>query len=127
MISALKVEDGIDTGPVYLKKPLTLSGTAQGIFLRAGLIIVKMMQEIIAKRLEPVTQKGKVVIFKRRTPEQSNLQNVRDMKIVYDLIRMLDADGYPKAFIETDLLRFEFSNASLKNNSVTANVKIIKK
>lgn len=31
-ISAIKVSDGIDTGPVYLKSPLSLEGTAHEIF-----------------------------------------------------------------------------------------------
>ena len=38
-----------------------------------------------------------------------------------------DAEGYPKAFIETDSFRFEFTRASLKADGILADVKIIKK
>jgi methionyl-tRNA formyltransferase len=127
MVSAIKVEEGIDTGPVFLKKLVLLSGTAEEIFLRTGRLMIEMMKEIIKKKIQPVAQKGKVVVFKRRTPKESNLQNAADVKMVYNFIRMLDAEGYPKAFIETRYLKFEFSNASIKKGSITANVKIIKK
>ena len=41
---------------------------------------------------------------------------------------MLDAKGYPHAFIETSNFRMEFTGALLnKNKSITANVKITKK
>ena len=39
-------------------------------------------------------------------------------------IRMLDAEGYPKAFISLGDLKFEFTKASLNLDSVNANVKI---
>ena len=37
---------------------------------------------------------------------------------------MLDGEGYPKAFIEKDGFRYEFTRASLKQNEVIADVKI---
>ena len=42
---------------------------------------------------------------------------------------MLDADGYPHAFLETSNLKFEFFNSYLdtKSNTVLANVRITKK
>jgi len=46
---------------------------------------------------------------------------------VYDYIRMLDSDNYPRAYLETDKLRFEFSNATRKVGKVEAIVKIMEK
>ena len=41
---------------------------------------------------------------------------------------MLDAEGYPQAYLETDEFRFEFNRASLKaDNSIIADVRIFKK
>lgn len=37
---------------------------------------------------------------------------------------MLDADGYPKAFLENNGLKFEFTNAKFADNKIIANVKI---
>lgn len=127
VISAIKVSKGIDTGPIFLKKPLSLAGSAEEIFSRSGKIMLEMMREIIDDNIQPIEQEGQVTVFKRRTPYESNLESVMDIGKVYDFIRMLDAPGYPKAFIETEFLRFEFSGADLKKDEVIAKVKIIKK
>ena len=127
-ISAIKVVKEIDAGPIYLKRDLALYGTAEEIFLRASKIIAKMAQEIINNDLKPVSQEGEPVFFKRRKPEMGNLHQIDMIEKIYDYIRMLDAEGYPKAFIENEYFRFEFSRASLKSNeSIIADVRIFKK
>ena len=45
-ISALKVEKKLDTGDIYLKKNLSLEGSAQKIFQRANTSIIDMIKEI---------------------------------------------------------------------------------
>ena len=52
------------------------------------------------------------------------LEAVSGIGKVYDYIRMLDGEGYPPAFIETDGLRLEFTEAELKAGEVEAKVKI---
>ncbi len=127
-ISALRVEKGLDMGDIYLKKELSLLGTGEEIFLRASTIIESMIKEIINNNLQCQEQIGEITVFQRRKPEQSNLENLDELKQIYDYIRMLDAEGYPKAFLETEHFRFEFSRASLKSdNSIIADVKIIPK
>jgi len=42
-------------------------------------------------------------------------------------IGMVDAEGYPKAFIETENLRLEFSRAAFKSGYILADVKIMPK
>jgi len=127
MISALRCEAGVDTGPVYLKKPLSLFGTAQEIFIRASSVIEDMIVTIIKEQPEPVPQKGEVTCFQRRIPKESNICSLDDLAKVFDYIRMLDAEGYPKAFIETEYLRFEFQRASLNSDQIIADVKITKR
>jgi len=124
-ISALKVDKGIDTGDIYLKEDLQLNGTATDIFERANHIIQKMIISILQNKIKPVSQKGKVTMFKRRKPQQSNIIELETLQKVYDYIRMLDADGYPKAYIENEFLKFEFNEASFTNkNEIIATVKI---
>ena len=61
-------------------------------------------------------------------PKDSNISELNEVEDIYDYIRMLDAEGYPKAFIETKNFKFEFNAAEkADNNSLTANVRIIKK
>ena len=62
---------------------------------------------------------------KREDGEMSKLSSITEM---YDYIRMLDAEGYPNAYIEIGNFCFEFSRASLKSNEkIIADVRIFKK
>ncbi len=127
-ISALKVADGLDTGEIYLKKDLSLLGTAEEIFLRTSLIISEMIKEIVDLDLKPVPQEGTVTEFKRRKKEDSDISKLNEITEVYDYIRMLDAEGYPKAYLDMGDFRLEFSRASLKiGENIIADVRIFKK
>ncbi|MCB0478273.1 MAG: GNAT family N-acetyltransferase [Crocinitomicaceae bacterium] len=127
-ISAIRCVEELDAGPIFAKVDLDLSGSAQEIFERANTKIEEIIRYIIVEKPLPVEQTGEVVTFKRRTPEMSNLKDVSEIEKVYDYIRMMDAEGYPKAFLETENLKIEFENASLKGDSeIIANVRIIKK
>lgn len=127
-ISALKVEKELDTGDVYLKHDLSLKGTAQEIYERANSIIFKMIKEIVETKPIPVKQIGEPVIFKRRNKRMSSIEDLENLDEIYNYIRMLDAEGYPNAFLETNFCRFEFKNVSKnKDNTIEANVRIIKK
>ena len=106
-ISAIRVSAGVDTGEVYLKNQLSLKGTAKEILNSASLIIEKMISEIIQNSISPLPQTGDVVEFKRRKPEDGNISNLNDLNTIYDYIRMLDCEGYPNAFIETDSIKIE--------------------
>lgn len=127
-ISALQVESGIDTGDIYLKKDLSLNGTAQDIYERSNEVISDMIVEIVKTKPVPIKQEGKPTLFKRRKPLMSNMNDVESLDEVYDFIRMLDADGYPHAFLETSNCKFEFRKVSKQNdNTLEAYVRIIKK
>lgn len=128
-ISAIKVQSGIDTGDVFLKKSLDLSGSAQEIFQKSAIIIEEMIKEMIIKKSIPSPQIGEVVEFKRRKPEESNISELEDLENIYNYIRMLDCEGYPHAFIETNFFKAEFTNANFNESEkiITANVRIVKK
>ena len=128
-ISALRVVKKLDAGPIYLKCDLSLSGAAQDIFVNANEVIDEMINAIISNNLKPIEQEGEIVNFKRRKLEDSNINEVEDLKKVYDYIRMLDAVGYPHAFLETSNLKFEFTKANFNPDDeiITAHVRIFKK
>ena len=127
-ISALQVESGIDTGDIYLKKDLSLNGSAQDIYERANEVISDMIVEIVKTKPVPIKQEGNPTLFKRRKSLMSNMNDVESLDEVYDFIRMLDADGYPPAFLETSNCKFEFRKVSKQNdNTLEAYVRIIKK
>lgn len=124
VVSALRCEAGLDTGPIYLKRPLSLLGDAQEILLRATAVIEEMIVEIVEQRPEPVPQSGEPVLFKRRTPADGDLADVADIDTLYDRIRMLDAEGYPAAFLTFGNFRLEFTRASRRIDGVVADVRI---
>ncbi len=126
-ISALRCVEELDAGPVYFKRDLCLNGTAEEIFIRASKVIQEMIVEIVLSNPEPQPQEGDVVVFKRRSPEESDISQLVKLEDAFDYIRMLDADGYPPAFIETQHFRLEFSRASLKSDYIMADVKIFRK
>lgn len=127
-ISAISVTDQIDSGKVYLKRSLNLNGTAEEIFIRSSKIIEKMIEIIINEEPIPKEQNGEIVKFSRRKPEDGNISKLESLKDIYDFIRMLDCEGYSKAFLETDKFKLVFTRASLKaNKSIKADVRIFKK
>lgn len=127
-ISALKVNGGIDEGDIYLKANLSLTGSANQIYRRASKIIfTKMIPYIMQNEPIPKKQSGKVTEFQRRKPGDSRMLADLGLKGAYDFIRMLDADGYPKAFIETQTLRFEFKKAKLAKGKLSSQVEVYEK
>ena len=127
-ISAIRVEKELDAGDIYLKRDLSLDGTATDIFLRSVPIVEEMIKKIIEDDLQPSPQYGEPMHFKRRKPEESDIANLSSVNDVYDYIRMLDCEGYPPAFIETKYFKIEFKNAEVINEKqINAHVRIFQK
>lgn len=126
-LTALRMVSVVDAGPVYLKRDLSLEGSsAEEIYMRAESISCEMIMDMISSEPVPEEQSGEVTLFKRRKPEESKLPVDRDLLETHDFIRMLDADGYPKAYIEIGELRLELSRTTLYNGEVKAEVSIKK-
>lgn len=125
-LTALRMVQEVDAGPVYSKRELLLVGTAQEIYIRAGELSADIIRWIIEVQPEPVPQQGDVLLFHRRKPDQSRLPERAGLDQLYDFIRMLDADGYPHAFIEYGDFRLEFRGVRHENGVLAANVTIKK-
>lgn len=123
-VSALRMTEELDAGPVYLKMSLDLRGSGQEIYERIAEKVWKMIGQIVKSNIEPVIQTGDIVHFKRRTPDQSQIPSVGDLTNIFDQIRMLDAITYPSAFIDYGNYRLEFSHASRDDDFVDARVRI---
>ena len=122
-LSAIRVDEGLDTGDIYLKEDLDLSGSADEILRRASdIIFTKMIPYLLEQKPVPVPQSGEAVTFKRRKPEDGRLLPEMDSKTIYDYIRMLDGEGYPPAFLEMGDYILRFSEAELAEGKVTAKV-----
>jgi methionyl-tRNA formyltransferase len=123
-LTALRMTHDFDAGPVYLQEELCLSGGAEEIYLSATRLSAHMIKSIIDKNLEPVPQTGDVVIFPRRQPAESEIPDLPSLEALHDFIRMLDAAGYPKAFLNYGKYRLEFSRAALYDGRIVADVTI---
>lgn len=127
VLTALRMIDEMDSGPVYTKRPLSLDGTAHEIYLRASKLSFEIIDWMVSNEPKPVAQSGQSVVFKRRNPTQSRLPIAGSIRQIYDYVRMLDAPTYPHAFVDHGEFRIEFSEARLGEDEVTATVRIYKK
>ncbi len=123
-LTALRMSQKLDAGPVYLKEELSLEGNAEEIYVRASELSAEMIQRIVSEQIEPQHQAGDPVIFKRRGPSDSRIPGLANVNAVYDFIRMLDAESYPRAFLEYGGFRFEFSRAASYSDRIVADVTI---
>jgi len=124
-LTALRMVRELDAGPVYMKRDLSLEGNAEEIYIRATYLSAEMIKEMIQTKPVATPQTGDAYIFERRNPEQSAIPNLESLPQLHDFIRMLDAEGYPRAFIEHNGYRYEFSRANLYDGRIEADVKII--
>ena len=106
-LTMFKMTGELDAGPIYMKKDLSLEGTAEQIYIRGAELALDMVTE-----------------FKRRTPEDSRLPSGLTLEQLYDFVRMLDAETYPKAFINYGNYRLEFSRAAVYKDCVKCDVTI---
>jgi methionyl-tRNA formyltransferase len=128
VVTALKMSEELDAGPIYLKRSLSLEGLAEEIFIRAAYIVAEMIKTIITENPTPKEQTAEPTIFKRRKPSQSRISaDVRNLSDLFDHIRMLDAEGYPRAFLEYGEFRYEISRPALRSGEILADVRIFKK
>tara|TARA_B110000305_G_scaffold81446_1_gene91687 strand:+ start:852 stop:1547 length:696 start_codon:yes stop_codon:yes gene_type:complete len=125
-ISAFKVNNKIDGGPIYLKKKLILNGSAQEIFIRAAKIVLEMIKKINIARLNPKPQKPSKISFKRLTKKDNliDLKKIKNLNELYDRIRMVDAPEYPDAYIESKNFVFNFNKVKKIKNILYSSVKI---
>jgi len=118
-ISAIKVVEELDAGPIYIKEDLSLEGSALNIFGKFAFIVFRIMiPKLIKEDIIPVPQEGEIVIFDRLKPEDGCINCLDDINKVYDYIRMLDIEGYPKAFLETDAFNMLFFDSSIDEDGV---------
>ena len=127
VMTAYRMTAGLDDGPIYMKRPFSLLGGGDEIFIRGSKIVASMIHDIVMNEPEPLEQTGEVSVFKRRTPPQSEIPlTFTRLEEIFNHVRMLDAEGYPKAFIQHGNFTIEFSRATMRPDGIEANVYIKK-
>lgn len=126
-ISALRATSRIDEGSVYCKRQFSLYGGAEEIFLRLSKTIFReIIPHILMNNPQPQEQQGDGSCFPRRKAEQSDFtkNTLTSLDDIFDLIRMLDAEGYPKSYLNFGEFRLTFGRAQRKYGKVIADVEI---
>jgi methionyl-tRNA formyltransferase len=123
-LTALRMVDEMDAGPVYFKEDLSLEGGGEEILIRQSRLAASMTLRLIAERPVPVPQSGVPVVFARRKPKDSEIPVLGSLEELHDFLRMLDADGYPPAFLEHAGFRFEFRRSCLYDGRIVSDVTI---
>lgn len=126
-VSAIRVSAEIDAGEIYFKEDLNLNGTAEEIFIRASKVIFKKMIPCFLNEeyIECKQQTGEVVTFKRRKESESEIKQEFELDKIYDYIRMLDAEGYPNAYIKFGRYKINFSRATLRQGKLIADAEFL--
>lgn len=127
-LTALRMSEELDAGPVYLKVPMSLDGSATVIFERMADLAIDLMAQIVRDEPQPVPQAGPVgETFTRRTAEQSVLPSKGSLETINDHIRMLDAEGYPHAYLEHGDFRLVFRDSNVcDDGTVQAQVRFVR-
>ena len=127
VVTALRMVPELDAGPVYLQRSLSLEGLAEEIYLRSAYVTADMMRWIADHEPRPTAQEGEPVLFERRTPDQSRLPEAGTLRALFDHVRMLDAAGYPRAFVDVGPWRLELSRPALRTGAIEADVRITRR
>ena len=124
-VCALDMTEDLDAGDVYCKEYIELDGNLTDIFVRINVVINKMIKKLMKNNITATPQVGEIVHFKRRY--QNHIPKVDSLQSFYNFIRMLDAENYPKSFIDYGKFRIFFKNSNLNDNSLTAECMIVER
>ncbi len=116
----------IDSGPIYLKKNISLNGSLNEIFERISDAVLFMITKIIKNKIIPKHQSGKPLYFKRINEKDSLINQFEKLDGVYDKIRMLDSEEYPNAYFKFGNTIIKLQGAKNKRNYILCNAKIFK-
>jgi len=108
--SLFEATSEVDAGKIYLQDQLRLTGFELNGELRdkQGKLTCKMCKSFISKiNLSPtgIAQEGDESFYRKRTPEDSQLDINKTIAEQFNLLRIVDNDSYP-AFFEIDGHRY---------------------
>lgn len=128
-VTAFRVTKKLDGGDIFIKKKLSLKGKASEIFSRSIEIIFQMIIFILKNKIQTKKQAKKKIIFKRLSTKDNEIKfdKLNTLTDIYDRIRMVDAETYPKAYHNFKKFTLKFTNAVLKDKKLFANVIIHEK
>lgn len=124
-VNAIKLVPEVDGGPIYFSSPITLQGSIEDVWHTISLVAEKLIKKILLENPIPQAQPAtEAKIYKRRKNNNIEKSDVKTIESLHRFIQMLDGEGYPQAFFETDDFRIELSRTSMKQGSILCDAKI---
>ena len=117
-VCALKMIEGIDAGPIYGRKMISLEGSLKNILERLNAVVNEFIKEFINYLPSPKEQEGEVFNFKRLNKSNNLIPINSTLKDIFDRIRMLDDESYPSAYLQYGNIKIEFNEAKLKSGKI---------
>lgn len=122
VVSAIVLEDKIDSGAIYTHRKIDLSeGDIEFILRKISLLVSSMMTEIALGDLKPIPQNENFGVNSRFTISDSELPTHADLIELYDRIRMVDGLDYPNAFIKQGNYIVYFTKVIKNDGFLSAN------
>ncbi len=125
-LTAFETSNNMDSGNIILQKKLFLNGSALSILKRTSNLCFSIIRDLNNKKIVSHPQKGKIVNFKRRKPEMSEIDFSMNCNNLYNFIRMLDAPIYNKSFINIKKYKVEFYDVKKTKGYLECKTKIFK-
>ena len=115
-VNALEMTGQVDSGGVYCFSDITLQGSLRDIWMTIASQSFDLIQKCVKENPLPVDQEvlSDITSYKRRKSSSLNLDC--EISNVYDQIRMLDGEGYPRSNIKIGNFIIEFSRAGFDDN-----------
>ena len=125
-LCSLIMTNEFDAGPILLRTKFKLDGSLDRILDRMYSLSANQIKKIKSENLKPKQQVGDVVNFKRLSQMDNELNLDKNNSEIYDQIRMLDSEYYPKSYLKLEDKIIEFFDAKYIDGVVEAKIKIKK-
>lgn len=126
-VNLIKMEEKVDSGAIYCKKAISLQGSLSDIWLTISNVTFELIKECVYKNPQPIPQdKANFKPLKRRKLQSINF-NSNSLFEIYDEIRMMDDEHYPKSFVFIGDYKLEFTRSKIQQGAVLADVRITKR
>jgi methionyl-tRNA formyltransferase len=127
-VNALKMtNDGLDAGPIYCSKNISLQGNIFDIWNIITETAYLLINEIINNNLKPIEQEKSIEkIYKRRKDNSIPFDEETNIEKIYDFIRMLDSNDYPDPYIIVNGYKLSFNRAKFNGKNILSDVIIEK-
>jgi methionyl-tRNA formyltransferase len=121
-VHALRAVEEMDAGPILTTRQVDLSGSLGEIFSRLGVLVGDMIAELLESPIVAREQEGSVFKFQRRHASASLISGRETSREIYDKIRMVDYEDYPKAHILLGSYKLVFTDAEIDGQELRATV-----